>query len=149
MQFGRVLRSAQWTPLSADSCPSYPRISPFMSPTSHPSPSSRLNNDVLLHILEHLNPFPIHFWDYSRAIHNLKTDKDASLRRRTLASLALTCRLMSEPASRLLWTDLPCGLLPLMLSISGLQKVPIQRRVSSTRESQDCSYVKLTSVSQS
>ncbi|KAI0713945.1 hypothetical protein C8Q76DRAFT_784717 [Earliella scabrosa] len=27
-----------------------------------------------------------------------------------------------------------------MLSISGLQKVPIQRRVSSTRESQDCSY---------
>ncbi|KAI0713942.1 hypothetical protein C8Q76DRAFT_472427 [Earliella scabrosa] len=105
-----------------------------------PSTSRRLNDDIFLEILKNLDPFPSHFWDTTRAISNETTANESFLRQRTLASLALTCRSFSEPASRLLWTDLPCGLLPLMRSFSGLRKVPIQRRASSTGESQDCLY---------
>ena len=114
-----------------------------------PSTSRRLNDDIFLEILKNLDPFPSHFWDTARTISNETTAHESSLRRGTLASLALTCRSFSEPASRLLWTDLPCGLLPLMRSFSGLRKVPIQRRASSTGESHDCLYVKPASISQS
>ena len=77
------------------------------------------NDYVIYEILEHLSLFPQPITSFQPL--ELLTGEDLAIKRRTLASVALVCRALAEPASRILWQVVHVGLLPLFRTLSCLK----------------------------
>ncbi|KAI0763002.1 hypothetical protein C8Q74DRAFT_1451054 [Fomes fomentarius] len=73
------------------------------------------NIDLLHAVFDHLDLLPRPITDFVRGFY---ARHEAIVARRTLANAALTCRALSEPASKTLWKCLHLGLLPLLKTFS-------------------------------
>ncbi|KAI0691358.1 hypothetical protein C8T65DRAFT_82940 [Cerioporus squamosus] len=90
--------------------------------------------DIVREILHHLSVVPERIQDFGNLppqpqVHRSRQPDEVTLRRRTLASAARTCKAFSALASEALWAVLPLGhgLLPLIRTFSGIRKGSIAK----------------------
>ncbi len=97
-------------------------------------PSPKWNEDVVREIVSHLSVVPERIQDFGSLpppLADPRQPDETTLRRRTLASAARTCKPFRGPASEALWAVLPLGhgLLPLIRTFSGIWKGSIAKEL--------------------